>query len=80
MEYLTNINVLDLRSKMMTNTVLDFDNQVEVSTKVDKFTNFSQINIPKSSFVVDEINKEHDYHVRIIKSKIIQFKMVERVV
>jgi len=66
MEYLVNINVLDLRSKMLNNTIFDFEAQFEINEKIDKFQNFSKANMPRSSYVVDELKykeSEFDKHM-----------------
>jgi len=69
MEYLVNINVLDLRSKMLNNTIFDFEAQFEINEKIDKFQNFSKANMPRSSYVVDELK----YKEVLIQIKSLKF-------
>ncbi len=55
MDYLTNLNVWDIRTNFLRSTIFDFDSQFELTEKINKFSEFSKNQVPKSNFLMNEI-------------------------
>jgi hypothetical protein len=64
MDYLLNINIIDLNPKMLGSTIFDFDSQFEINEKIGKFNEFSKNQIPKSNFLqLEQKDEQYDKYM-----------------
>jgi hypothetical protein len=61
MDYLTNLNIWDMRTNFLRSTIFDFEGQFELTEKINKFSEFSKNQVPKSNFLMNEI-KNSEVH------------------